>query len=66
MLRGLAVGEWGAYFGAGAHYAEDGVAGDHADDVGAGAFVVVAVVVFAGADYWHLIDVGGEQALEQA
>ena len=47
-----------AEFGAGLDNAEDGVAADDADDVGA--------VVGRTADDWHLIDVGGEEALEQA
>ena len=47
-----------AEFRAGLHDAKDGIARDHADDLG-------GAVVGAG-DNGYLVDIGGEQAFEEA
>ena len=55
---GLLGDDGAAQFGAGLHHAQNRVARDHADDL--------RVIFALDADHRHLIDVGGEQALEQA
>src|SRR5580704_12975743 len=57
----LFVGNQWADFGPRPHYAKDRVASDHADDVCASVFAIVP-----RGYYGHLIDIRGQQALQEA